>query len=275
MYKSWPRITEQTHIADRQHPLSTSGKRTHIPGSLAFQRALATVDRVNERRDIGMHVRPLLCSPMEKQQKKPYEKTTLLVIRYRLIISTLCFFFGYPLLARMVKCRSSSIKAATILMLVTVTTVRRTLPCSSNSADSRPSTTALCHCWIVKSSYISFPNASFNNVVVSLGVFFMRTQNLIAQRCSVDTSIFSKYSATHCLAIHECSASYDRFLFFLRVDCCTHLLLHSRTFYRPSCDVRLIDLKSIIWINWFETDYVFNRLFKKLVIITLIDYLKN
>ncbi len=44
---------------------------------------------------------------------------------------------------------------------------------------------------------------SFNNVVVSLGVFFKHTQNLIAQR-STDKLIFSEYSATHCLAIHVC-----------------------------------------------------------------------
>ncbi len=77
-----------------------------------------------------------------------------------------------------------------VLMLVAVTTVRSALPCGSNSADSHPSTKALCHCWITKLPDVSFPNASFNNTVVSLGVFFKRTQHFIAPCCSADTSIF-------------------------------------------------------------------------------------
>ncbi len=75
------------------------------------------------------------------------------------------------------------------------------------------STKALCHHRIVESPNISFQNTSFNNAVVSLGIFFKHTQNLIAQRCYTDISIFSEYSAIHCLAIYECSASYTNLLF--------------------------------------------------------------
>ncbi len=55
--------------------------------------------------------------------------------------------------------------------------------------------------------FVQTQRKSFNNAVVSLGIFFKRTQTLIVQNYSADTSIFSKYSATQCLAIHECSAS--------------------------------------------------------------------
>ncbi len=120
-----------------------------------------------------------------------------------------------------------------VLMLIAVKTVHSAPPCCSNSADSRPSTKALCHHRIVESLNVSFPNASFNTVIVSLGIFFKRIQNLIIQHCSTDTSIFSEYSVTHCLAIHKCSASYAHFFFFLHVDCCTHLPLSSSAFYRP------------------------------------------
>ncbi len=41
------------------------------------------------RRDIGMYVRPLSGFPSEKQQEEIYEKTTLFVIRCRLIIFAL------------------------------------------------------------------------------------------------------------------------------------------------------------------------------------------
>ncbi len=133
--------------------------------------------------------------------------------------------------ARMVRCRSSSITLAMVLMLVAITSVCGAPPpqfefccLSSIYKDFMPPP---------NSANVFFPNASFNNVVVSLGVFFKRTQNLIAQHCSADTYMFPKYSVTHCLAIHECSVSYARFFFFLHVDCCTHLLLHSCAFYRP------------------------------------------
>ncbi len=106
--------------------------------------------------------------------------------------------------AWMVRCQSSSITAATVLMLVTITTVYSAPSCGLNSADSHPCTKALCLRRIVESRYVSFPNASVNNVIVSLGLFFTFTQNLIEHRCSADTSIFSEYSATHCLVIHEC-----------------------------------------------------------------------
>ncbi len=133
--------------------------------------------------------------------------------------------------AWMVRCQTSLKAAAKVWTLVTVTTVGGTPPRGSNSAASRPPTKALCHHRIIKSLNVSFPNVCFNNAVVLLGVFFKSTQNLITQHCSTDTSSFSKYSATHCLSIHECSASYARFFFFLRVHCCTHLLLRSRAFY--------------------------------------------
>ncbi len=52
------------------------------------------------------------------------------------------------------------------------------------------STKALCHYQIVESPNISFPNPSFNNTVISLGIFFRHSQNLIAQCCSIGISMF-------------------------------------------------------------------------------------
>ncbi len=66
-------------------------------GSLAFQQVLAGVDRPNDRQDIGMCMRPLL-GPLWRNSKKNLQKTTLFVIRYRLIIFTLGVIFGYLLL---------------------------------------------------------------------------------------------------------------------------------------------------------------------------------
>ncbi len=128
---------------------------------------------------------------------------------------------------------SSSITAVTAMMLVAVTTVCGASPHGSNYANSHTSTKAVCHHRRVESPNVSFPNASFNNAVVSPGIFFKLTQNLITQRCSTDTSIFSDYSATHCLAIHKCSASYTLFLFFLHINCCTHLFICSHAYYWP------------------------------------------
>ncbi len=150
---------------------------------------------------------------------------------YRVIIFAPRVFFGYPLLARTIRCWSFSITLATVLMLVTVTTVPSVPPCDLNF-DSHPSIKALCHHQIVESPNFTFPNAFFNNVVVSLSVFFKCTQNLITLCCSADTSIFFKYSASHCLAIQKCSMSYARFFFFLHINYCTHLLIRSRAFYR-------------------------------------------
>ncbi len=133
----------------------------------------------------------------------------------------------------MVRCWSSSITAVMVLMLVAVTTIHDAPPQGSNSNDSCLFTKALYNCQIVESPNVSFPNASFNNVVVSFIVFFKHTHNLTVQHCSADTSIFSKHSVTHCLAIHECSSLYARLFFFLHVDCFTHLLLRSHVFYQP------------------------------------------
>ncbi len=135
----------------------------------------------------------------------------------------------------MVRRWSSSITAATVLMLVAVTTVLDAPPRSLNSADSHLSTKASCNCRIIESPNVSFPNASFNNAVVSLSVFFKHTQNLIAQRCSTDTSIFSEYSVTHCLAIHECFESYACFFFFTltAVHICSYIL--GRFIDRKNC----------------------------------------
>ncbi len=153
---------------------------------------------------------------MEKQQEKSYEIITLFVIRCRNYLRSRCHMgcAGPQQRTRMIRCWSSKMTTVTVLMLVPVTTVHSTLLRCSNSTNSRTSTKVLYNCRIVESFNISFPNASFNNAVVSLGVFFKHTQNLIAQHCSPDTSIFSKYSVTHCLMIHECSASYVRFFSF-------------------------------------------------------------
>ncbi len=97
-------------------------------------------------------------------------------------------------------------------MLVAVTTVRGAQICCSNSVDSRPSTNALCHCQIVESPNVSFPNVSFNNAILSVGVFFKHTQNLITQYYSTDIRIFSEYSGTRSLAIYECSEHRSKFI---------------------------------------------------------------
>ncbi len=140
---------------------------------------------------------------MEKKQEKTYEKTTLSVIYYRLIIFILGVFFSYPLIS------------AIVLMLVAVTTVRGAPTHSVNSASSHLSTKALCHCQIVKSHNVSFPNAFFNNAVAPLDIFFERTQNLMAQRSSLDTSIFlyiqrhtvGRYTSVLCLMLAFFSSS--------------------------------------------------------------------
>ncbi len=73
--------------------------KAHVfSGSLAFQRGFAKVERLNNRQDIGMCVRPLSVPPTEKLQEKTYEKTTLFIIHYRLIIFALFVYFGYQLL---------------------------------------------------------------------------------------------------------------------------------------------------------------------------------
>ncbi len=152
-------------------------------------------------------------NPYEETARKNLWKNNFIchVIRYRLIIFALSVFFGYPLLAWLVRCWSFLITATMVLMLVAVTTVHGAPPRGSNSADSRPSTKALCHHRIIESPNVSFPNPYFNNMVVSLGIFFKCIQNLITQRCSPDPSIFSEYSVTHCRVIHKCSASYACF----------------------------------------------------------------
>ncbi len=47
-YKGWPRITEQTIIVDRQRPLSTSGKSTHISGFISFPTSAARIEFYGE-----------------------------------------------------------------------------------------------------------------------------------------------------------------------------------------------------------------------------------
>ncbi len=96
MYKGWPRITEQIHIADRRRSLSTSVvKSTRIPRFISFPTS-ACWSWSAEWWAIIRHVRKITFEPTEKQQEKIYEKRTLLVIRYRLIIFALGVFFGYP-----------------------------------------------------------------------------------------------------------------------------------------------------------------------------------
>ncbi len=170
-----------------------------------------------------MCIRPLLGPLQRAPTLHTHVSSQVFVLRFCKSIH-----MGSSTRARMVRCRSSLVTAATISRLFAVHYPQfefcwRSFVCS---------TKALCHCQIVKSPNVSFPNASFNNVVVLIGVFFKRTQNLIVQHCSADASIFSKYSAAYYLAIHECSASYALFFFFLHVDCCTHLLLHFRAFYQ-------------------------------------------
>ncbi len=126
-YKGWPRITEQTRIADRQCPLSTSGKSTRIPWFISFPTSARRCQSA-ERWAGYRHVHKITFrTPIKKQQEKTCEKTTLFVIHYRLIIFALSVFFSYSLLAQMVRCRSSSITAITapmVLMLIIIATVR-------------------------------------------------------------------------------------------------------------------------------------------------------
>ncbi len=199
----WPIITEQNRIVDRQCSLSTSGKSTRIPWFISFPTS-AHWGRSTEWWARYWHVcKTTFATPMEKGKKKLTKKQlySLSVTDSLSSLSVSCGRRRAPARARMVKCQSSPIMTAMALMLMAVTTIRSTQPCGSNSTDSHPSTKALCHHRIVESSNVSFPNASFNNVVISLG------ENLITQHYPADTSIFSEYSAMHCLTIHECSAS--------------------------------------------------------------------
>ncbi len=235
-------MTEQTCIADIQRPLSTSGKNTRIPWFISFPTSilLGLIGRTTGeilaclqdhfRDPYGEHLCHSLTHTHTHTHTTHRFKPSSCFKILQIDSHRMCRASAR---ARAVKCQSSSITSAMVLMLVTITTVHSAPPRSLNSADSRPSTKALCHHRIIESPNVSFPNASFNNAVVSLGIFLKRTQNLIAQRCSSNTSIFSEYSATHCLVIHEYSVSYPRFFFFFRVYCCTDLLLHSRVFYYP------------------------------------------
>ncbi len=91
-------MIEQTRIVTDNTLYRQAVKAQVFPGSLAFQQALAGVDRMNDGRDKGMCISPLSGPPMEKQQEKTYEKTTLFVIHHRFIIFALGVFFGYLLL---------------------------------------------------------------------------------------------------------------------------------------------------------------------------------
>ncbi len=119
----------------------------------------------------------------------------------------------------MARCRSSSITAATVLMLVAVTTVcgaplhnlnSADSHQSTNSVDSRPSTKALCHHRIVELPKVSFPNTSFNNAVVSLGVFLKHTK--------------SDHTALFCRHIHFSQIFSDILSGDTRVFCAVHSL---------------------------------------------------
>ncbi len=116
--------------------------------------------------------------------------------------------------------------AATVLMLVAVITVHSTR--GSNFADCRLSTKALCHHQFVESLNVFFPNASFNNAVVSLDIFFKSTQNLNAQRFRRHIHFFQIFSDT--LAMHECSVLYALFFFpffsSTAVHICSYILVH-------------------------------------------------
>ncbi len=123
---------------------------------------------------------------------------------------------------------------------------------------------------IVESCKVSFQNDSFNITVVSLSIFFKHTKNLIAQH-SIDTSIFSEYSATHYRAIHECSASYARFFFFLRVNCCEHLLLHSHAFYRQRKSFSPLSVLTIIRCRGASTYFQVTSCILHLIRHTMVD----
>ncbi len=92
--------------------------------------------------------------------------------------------------ARTVRCGSSLITVAVILMLVAITTVHSAPSRSLNSADSRPSTKALCHCRIIESPNISFPNDSFNHVVVSNSIFSLSTYKIWWRSVVPQTHLF-------------------------------------------------------------------------------------
>ncbi len=164
-----------------------------------------------------------------------YEKTTLIVIHYRLIIFTLGVTWDVQGLSKSSdnqmpvfldnsgnsidvghyqKCLQRTAPPPRVVrILLTLVRLQRLY-----ATTESPS--------------VFFPNSIYNNAFLLLGVFFMNTQNLITQHCSADASIFTEYLVTHCLEIHKCSVSYTRFFFFLQIDCCSHLLLHSRAFYR-------------------------------------------
>ncbi len=99
-YQGWPRITEQTCIADRQRPLSTSGKSTHIPWFISIPKN-ACGGQLAERRVKYRHVHKIIFRTFYGETtRKTYEKTTLFVICYRLIIFAVgVFLFEVPVVA--------------------------------------------------------------------------------------------------------------------------------------------------------------------------------
>ncbi len=64
IYRGWPRITDQICIADRQCPLSTSGKNAHIPWFISFLTSACRPLYVNERRDIAGYPKACRRIPM-------------------------------------------------------------------------------------------------------------------------------------------------------------------------------------------------------------------
>ncbi len=165
---------------------------------------LASVDQPNDGWNISQCVKPLLWPRRRNSNKKLLKKQVYSSSVIDSIIFAVGVFFSYPLLAWTVRCWSSSITEVMVLQLFAthLPAVRILLILVH---------LALCHCQIVESPNISFLNASFINTVVSLGVFFRRTQNLIMKCCSTNTSIFSEYSVIHCPAIYEYSALYAHF----------------------------------------------------------------
>ncbi len=207
-------------IVDRQRPLSTSGTRACTPWFISFPTS-ARRGRLAERWARYRHVcKTTFGTFYGETTRKNLRKNNFIHhplqthYHHRLIIIALDVVFSYLLIFDAPSMAGKAVFHP--LGPFDEDGLREFLM----TCIRLPSTKAICHCQIVESPNISFPNATIINAVVSLCVFLKSTQNLIAQHCSTDTSIFSEYSATHCLAIHACSALYARFFFFLHIDCC-------------------------------------------------------
>ncbi len=166
----------ETRIVDRQCSLLTSSKSTCTPWFISFT-TNARWGWSAEWRARYRHVCKTTFGHLQRNSKeKTYEKTTLFVIHYGLIIFALSVMwdvqgFSKSLDGQMPVFLDNSGDGIDVGCHQNCSW-HTTLPRGSNSAYSNSSTKALCQRRIVESPNISFPNTSCNNVVVSAVDFF-------------------------------------------------------------------------------------------------------